>query len=71
MQSLSLTTPLPPSRSARVCDGQWRRRKHGLSWRVPSIVRNGIRIARVHASSMASNTCCTALLVQGTTDTPT
>lgn len=48
-------------RSARI----WRHGKHGYVWRIPRIVRNGIRAARVQTSSLVSNTCCTTLLMQG------
>ena len=42
-----------------------RRRKHGCAWRIVSVVRNGIGVARVQSSSMINNTCCTMLLLQG------
>ena len=47
-----------------------RRCKHGYVWRLPLNVCNGIAPARVQTSAMASNTCCTALLVQGTIESP-
>jgi hypothetical protein len=42
-----------------------RRCKHGYAWRIVSVVRNGIGVARVQSSSMINNTCCTMLLLQG------
>jgi hypothetical protein len=48
----------------------WRRRKHGLSRCLLQVVRNGITVSRVHTSSMLSNTCCTALLMQGAPVSP-
>ena len=45
--------------------GFWHRRKHGFVRAVPRVVRNGIAVPRAYASSMLSNTCCTALLLQG------
>jgi hypothetical protein len=43
----------------------WRRHKDGYVRRIPSTFHNGIAVARVSSSSMLSNTCCTALLLQG------
>ena len=43
----------------------WRRDKRGPVLRLPLMVRNAIRVAQVHTSSMLSNTCCTTLLMQG------
>jgi hypothetical protein len=57
-------------RIARPRGDLWRKRKHGYAWRLLKLIRNGIAVARVQTSSMASNTCCTALLVQGTTASP-
>ena len=69
--SLMLTHTLFLPRQARPRDSQWRKRKHGFSRRVLRLVCNGIRLAWVHSNSMVSTTCCTFLLVQGTTDSPT
>ena len=49
----------------------WHRRKHGYVRALPRIVHNGITVARNYASSMLSNTCCTALLLQGAPASPT
>ncbi|NLG74628.1 MAG: hypothetical protein GX535_00150 [Xanthomonadaceae bacterium] len=43
----------------------WRKRKHGLVRHVPHVLSAGITVSRSHTSSMVSNTCCTALLLQG------
>src|SRR5690606_40016418 len=43
----------------------WRKRKHGLVRHVKRVLHAGISVSRVQCSSMVSNTCCTALLLQG------
>jgi hypothetical protein len=43
----------------------WHKRKHGFVLHVPREVHAGITVCRVSCSSMISNTCCTALLLQG------
>jgi len=44
---------------------RWRRCKHGFVMQLPRIVRSRIRCSRAHFSAMLSNTCCTALLLEG------
>jgi hypothetical protein len=62
--SVLFLTEVPLSRTA------WRQRKHGFVRRLLRVVHNGIAVARVQTSSMLSNTCCTALLLQGAPASP-
>ena len=48
----------------------WRRRKHGFARCLLRVVHNGITVSKIHTSSMLSNTCCTALLIQGAPVSP-
>ena len=43
----------------------WRKRKGAFVRLVSSTLHQGICVARVTSTSMVSNTCCTALLLQG------
>jgi hypothetical protein len=43
----------------------WRQHKDGFVRVIPSVLHNGIAVARVASSSLLSNTCCTSLLLQG------
>jgi hypothetical protein len=70
----SVITPLPRGTGTRnlsiaayrlLLHSLWRHCKHGVALRLPLVIRNGIRVSRVHAGSMVSNTCCTTLLLQG------
>jgi hypothetical protein len=43
----------------------WRRRKSRYVRIVPLRLHRGVSVSRGRSSSMISNTCCTALLLQG------